>query len=153
MAILCQQLTKGICTFTRRLLSADLAKCDKRILSLTIRIKNRLRFAPKRDMGSLCLPKLSLVGRGCKLDETRQDSLDFQLRILGLLPSFRSIQRTLTLKSVIKTTIYTIVTSLTLFCKLTQSTYLASEEVILILEFCHQLIILLSEQIKRAMFA
>lgn len=72
MAILCQQLTKGICTFTRRLLSADLAKCDKRILSLTIRIKNRLRFAPKRDMGSLCLPKLSLVGRDCKLDETRQ---------------------------------------------------------------------------------
>ena len=83
----------------------------------------------------------------------RQDSLDFQLRILGLLPSFWSIQRTLTLKSVIKTTIYTIVTSFTLFCKLTQSTYLASEEVILILEFCHQLIILLSEQIKRAMFA
>ena len=155
MAILCEQFTKGICTFTRRLLSADLAKCDKRILSLTIRIKNRLRFAPKRDMGSLCLPKLSLVGRGCKLDETRQASLDFQLRILGLLPSFRSIQRTLTLKSVncIKATSYTIATSLTLFCKLNQSTYLASEEVILILEFCHQLIILLSEQIKRAMFA
>ena len=75
MAILCQQLTKGICTSTRRLLSADLAKCDNRILSLTIRIKNRLRFARRRDTGCLCLPKLSLVGRGCKLDETRQDKI------------------------------------------------------------------------------
>lgn len=87
MAILCQQLTKGICTFTRRLLSADLAKCDKRILSLTIRINNRLRFAPKRDMGSLCLPKLSLVGRDCKLDETRQ--FGFPAKDSGIAAKFQ----------------------------------------------------------------
>ena len=87
MAILCEQFTKGICTFTRRLLSADLAKCDKRILSLTIRIKNRLRFAPKRDMGSLCLPKLSLVGRGCKLDKTSQ--FGFPAKDSGIAAKFQ----------------------------------------------------------------